>query len=318
VSGILRCMEDRLKAIVVEQAGLFTKAQARRCGFSAYQIRRRLGTGEWQNILGQVLAAAGTAVTPQLRDRAAQLTVADSVLAGPSAARRHGIDIRDTATYLAVGRDYHHRLPGVRLLRDELPDHDLVLVDGVLLTDRARTAFDCLRVLPERDAVEFLDRALQAKWITSEALAARVHSFAGRHGAKRLAKLSHLAGSGARSTAERVAVTVLRAHGLDGWRANIEIRDDQGLIGLGDIVFDAARLVVELDGRAHHVTPEQFQHDRQRQNRLVAAGWTVLRFTWQDLARRPDHVVATIRALLSQTRSPFAVPTRSATALQHR
>jgi very-short-patch-repair endonuclease len=318
VHGTLRSMGDRLKAVAAGQAGLFTRAQARACGYSAYQVRRRLGTGEWQHVLGHVLTAAGIPVTPLLRDRAAQLTITDSVLAGPSAARRHGIAIRDTATYLAVGPEYHHRLPGVRLLRDEIPDRDLMLLDGVLLTDRARTIFDCLRVLPDPDAVELLDRALQAKWITLEMLAARVHRFAGRHGAKRLARLSHLAGSGARSAAERVAVALLRAHGLGGWRANVEIYDEQGLIGVGDIVFGTAGLVVELDGHAHHVTPDQFQHDRQRQNRLVAAGWTVLRFTWQDLTRRPHEVAATIRAILDQARSPSAVAARSAATSRHR
>jgi very-short-patch-repair endonuclease len=38
-------------------------------------------------------------------------------------------------------------------------------------------------------------------------------------------------------------------------------------------------LVIEVDGWAYHRTPDRFQRDRERQNRLVAAGWTVLRFT---------------------------------------
>jgi very-short-patch-repair endonuclease len=318
VPGILSAMLDRLKAVAAGQAGLFTRAQARACGYSAYQVRQRLGRGEWQRVLGHVLAFGGVPVTPLLRDRAAQLAVTAGVLAGPSAARRHGITLRDTTTYLAVAPGYHHRLPGVRLLRGEVPERDLTLLDGVLLTDRARTVFDCLRVLPEPDAVELLDRALQASWITPETLAARVHRFAGRHGAKRLARLSHLAGSGARSAAERVAVALLRARGLAGWRANVEIHDEHGLIGIGDIVFDAARLVVELDGQAYHATPDQFQRDRQRQNRLVTAGWTVLRFTWQDLTRRPDQVAATIRAVIGPTRSPSRVWKRSAAAARHR
>ena len=46
------------------------------------------------------------------------------------------------------------------------------------------------------------------------------------------------------------------------------------------------------------VTPERFQRDRSRQNRLVAAGWTVLRFTWRDLVERPGYVVRTIRDVI--------------------
>jgi very-short-patch-repair endonuclease len=48
------------------------------------------------------------------------------------------------------------------------------------------------------------------------------------------------------------------------------------------------------------VTPEHFQRDRRRQNRLIAAGWTVLRFTWWDLTERPDDVLAQIRAAVAR------------------
>jgi very-short-patch-repair endonuclease len=57
--------------------------------------------------------------------------------------------------------------------------------------------------------------------------------------------------------------------------------------------------VIEVDGRAHHTTPDRFERDRERQNALVAAGWTVLRFTWRDLTTRPSAVVATVRRMLT-------------------
>jgi very-short-patch-repair endonuclease len=105
---------------------------------------------------------------------------------------------------------------------------------------------------------------------------------------------------GTRSAAERVTTDLLRRGGIGGWLANQPIHDGRGLIGIGDIVFEAIKLVVELDGRAFHVTPEHFQRDRRRQNRLIAAGWTVLRFTWWDLTERPDDVLAQIRAAVAR------------------
>jgi very-short-patch-repair endonuclease len=56
--------------------------------------------------------------------------------------------------------------------------------------------------------------------------------------------------------------------------------------------------VIEIDGWAFHSDQERFQRDRSRQNRLVAAGWTVLRFTWSDLKDRPEAFVAAIRTAL--------------------
>jgi hypothetical protein len=46
---------------------------------------------------------------------------------------------------------------------------------------------------------------------------------------------------------------------------------------------------------------DRFAQDRVRQNALVLAGWTVLRFTWHDLMSRPQAVVAEIRAALRIT-----------------
>jgi very-short-patch-repair endonuclease len=54
-----------------------------------------------------------------------------------------------------------------------------------------------------------------------------------------------------------------------------------------------------LDGYAFHSSRARWQRDRQRQNDLVDAGWTVLRFTTDDLRTRPTSAVALVaRALL--------------------
>ncbi len=290
----------RLHAVSARQGELFTRAQARGCGFTAHQIRRRVTEGQWQTVLGPVLTAAPRRLTPALRDRAAQLAMEGSVLAGPSAARRHGIAVRDDTSYLAVRPGRRTRLAGVRLLRDGLSRADVLLVDGTPVTSRPRTVFDCLRVLPEPDATALLDRALRAGWTTPDDLAVRVHRFAGRHGARRLARLSRLAGSGACCVTEQMAVRLLRHARIPGWRTGAQIFGDHGRVGVGGVVFDDLRLVVETDGRAHHVTAERSQRERDRHNRLVAAGWTVLRFTRHDLTVRPGHVRDSIRATVER------------------
>ncbi len=174
------------------------------------------------------------------------------------------------------------------------------MVDGMLVTVRARTVIDCLRVLPDGDAGEFLDRALQRQWIVLEELFARIRAHYGRHGMPRLLRLARQAAGGAWSEAERRLHRLLRSAGISGWRANHPIPGGTGRpIAIGDVVFVRAHLVVEVDGRAYHSDPDAFGRDRYRQNQLVAAGWTVLRFTWADLVERPDYVVESIRALLA-------------------
>lgn len=201
---------------------------------------------------------------------------------------------------MIVERDRRVRLPGVTLFREHVDPADVWELGDIRATSPGRTVFDCLRVLPDSTATDLLDRALRRGWTSLDDLAGRIREHSGRRGAPRLARLIGRAASGARSAAERLTVTLLRKAGIWGWSANEPIVDRWGVIGIGDLVFTRAKLVIELDGRSEHSGPQRSQFDRERPNRLVAAGWTVLRFTWQDLTERPDDVVFAIRSALDR------------------
>ena len=66
-----------------------------------------------------------------------------------------------------------------------------------------------------------------------------------------------------------------------------------------DVLFEQERVVIEVDGYGTHSSREAFQRDRTRQNELVAAGYRVLRFTWDDLDRRPAAVIRQVRTALA-------------------
>ena len=73
------------------------------------------------------------------------------------------------------------------------------------------------------------------------------------------------------------------------------------------------RLVIEYDGATHK---ESLAADHRRQNLLIRAGYTVLRFTASDVLGSPDGVVALLRSALSASenvrfRGPGARPGRS-------
>ncbi len=84
-----------------------------------------------------------------------------------------------------------------------------------------------------------------------------------------------------------------------GWRFNVDVSDGHAVIGPVDALHAGLGIVVELDGKRYH-GPERFQRDRTRDQRLVAMGHVVLRFTWADLEERPDEVRAIIRRTMSQ------------------
>jgi very-short-patch-repair endonuclease len=68
-------------------------------------------------------------------------------------------------------------------------------------------------------------------------------------------------------------------------------------IGRADLAWPDASLLVEFDGNVHR-DRDVFVRDLRRQNRLIAAGWTMLRFTSADVLGRPDDVVAAVRTAL--------------------
>jgi very-short-patch-repair endonuclease len=295
-----------LHRLAQAQTGLFTWAQARACGFSADQIRRRLDRGAWRRVSRKVLCVAGTPESPSWRDIAALLAVPGGVLGGPAAARKWGMPVADPLPYVVVPANRHRRLPGVVLLRGDVPPDDVVMLDGVLVTTRARTVFDCARVLPDDQAMALLDHALRRRWLSFEDLTIRVRDFVGRPGAPKLVRLVARLSAGEASHAERLLTQLLRAARIRGWTANADIIDDDGLAGVGDVVFPEAQVVIEVDGFAYHSTRDDFERDRRRQNRLVVAGWTVLRFTWRDLTERPEYVVNTVRVTLAKRGMPLS------------
>jgi very-short-patch-repair endonuclease len=91
---------------------------------------------------------------------------------------------------------------------------------------------------------------------------------------------------------------LLRTAEIAGWTANAPVLDEHGVIGVVDLLFEQARVAVEVDGWRAHRSQTAFVADRRRENRLVTAGYLVLHFTWHDLTDRPADVIAEIRAAL--------------------
>jgi very-short-patch-repair endonuclease len=63
-----------------------------------------------------------------------------------------------------------------------------------------------------------------------------------------------------------------------------------------DLAWPEARLIVECEG-AHHVEETQIRRDDRRYERLVAAGWRIIRLSSADLQNLADVVSRIARAL---------------------
>ena len=61
-----------------------------------------------------------------------------------------------------------------------------------------------------------------------------------------------------------------------------------------DAAIPALRLGLEADGEIYHSNPEKIAKDRKRDMLLATQGWTILRFTENELNEHPEEVLKVI------------------------
>lgn len=185
-----------------------------------------------------------------------------------------------------------------------LPPHHITVRRSVPVTTIARTIFDLAGVVPELRAEKALDFALSRKLCTLRQVNEVFFALAGqgRRGTVAMRSLLEARGEGyvpPASELERRGRRLFADGGLPEPEFEVHLGDDD-LVGRVDCLWREARLVVELDGGRYHDGLSSRDSDRGRDNRLMAAGWRVLRFTWDDITLRPQQTLAIIRAALDR------------------
>jgi hypothetical protein len=226
-----------------------------------------------------------------------------AVLSHRDAAALHAIRLTDrTRTDVTVPGRGRHGPPSVDLHRvTSLDARDVTAVNGIPVTTVARTLVDLGEVVPQQALAKALSEAERQGKLDVTGIEAALGRTRGRHGpgtAAIKAALREHAAHGAtltRSELEDRFVALLDAHDLPRPATNAYVEGIEG-----DAVWPDARLVVELDGWDAHKTRRAFQRDREKGNALLAAGWTVMRFTYRDVVDRPGYVATSIAAQLSR------------------
>lgn len=101
-----------------------------------------------------------------------------------------------------------------------------------------------------------------------------------------------------RSPLEAKLLPVLLESGVPRPECNVKLRIDSGRPVEIDMLWRDQRLAIESDGEETHGTRAAFQSDRQRAQRLVAAGYRVAGVTWRQAEDETSAVVERIRRML--------------------
>ena len=180
---------------------------------------------------------------------------------------------------------------GIRIHRSTtLTREETTIHRGIPITTPVRTLIDLATTLKGRPLEQALDRAERLVDFAELQHALKAHPT--RPGSPSLqAMLSrYTAGSvTTRSELEELFLQLCDDHGLPRPETNPRINGIEV-----DFAWRDARLIVEVDGYAHHRSPAAFERDRERDVILTVAGWQVMRFTHAQITRRPEWVAAAI------------------------
>lgn len=295
--------DERLAALAADQHGVVRLTQARACGLSHQGVLRRQRAGRLVEVHPLVFRIAGAPDTHLAALRAAALAVEpDGVVSHRSAAWLWGLRPEEgDVVEVSVPRSRGPRLEGVLVhrSRDLVPGHTTVR-HGVPVTNPLRTLVDLGAVSSRWVVEDALDRGLADRRFRVSAVEWMLHEVArpGRRGCGVLRTVLDERALGAAppdGLLEPRMARLLRSYGLPPATFQHPVPEAGARL---DFAYPELRLALEVDGYEVHGSPRAMTADHERHNRLVAAGWTVLRFTWEQVVRRPAEVAKAIRSAL--------------------
>lgn len=294
-----------LDELAQSQHSLITTAQALKV-LGPSRKQRWVADGRLLSVQPGVFRLAGSRQTWHQALMAAALA-ADAIVSHRSAAELWGLIQPAGYVDVSVAPPHQPRLRPPAILHriaDLRPDL-AVEREGLRLTDPIRTIVDLGLVLPRWSVRDALSRGITTKLVDVERVQ-WLREALGRQGRNGTGVIQavlderSLMEAPEESILERRFMSLVSRAGLPRPVFQHEVWHDGRFVARVDGAYPDRTVAMEVDGFSAHSSPDAFQRDRTRQNRLVALGWTVLRFTWDDVVKRPALVARTILEALNR------------------
>ncbi|MFI7059557.1 DUF559 domain-containing protein [Kribbella sp. NPDC050124] len=149
------------------------------------------------------------------------------------------------------------------------------------VTTPLQTLLDCFRTLPLADALAVADSALHTGLVQPDELFDAAARLRGPH-RRRIRQAAALADGRSESVLESALRTLLIEHGLGGFVPQWKVADADFSARI-DLANPQLRVGLEAEGFEHHGTRRALVKDCRRNVNLVIRGWTILRFSWEDV-----------------------------------
>jgi hypothetical protein len=189
----------------------------------------------------------------------------------------------------------------------DLVETDVVMVQGIPTTDAVRTIVDLGASASYAYVEHCLDTGLRLGMFDLDEVQRCIRRVArsGRNGIGTIRPLVE-ARAGWRGVTESDLEDLFRSvvaasANLPMPEPQVRISDEAGaFVGRFDFGYRGSGVLIELDSEGFHMDAATFQRDREKQNRAVALGWTVLRFTWRQLKDDPRAVRTVLASAIAQ------------------
>jgi hypothetical protein len=254
----------------------------------------------WRGLGGGFHALRAIADDPEVVLAAASRRLpTTAVFSGRTAGWLHGLDLppcNPVEVTLPLGC-HTSRLRGIAVRRSTVSAAERVARRAHPTTSIVRTLADLGRRLSLEEAVAALDMALHKRLLESADLLSWACSHPRYPGIRRLRRTIELAEPATESVMETRLRLLLVMARLPRPLAQVSLYGAAGeFLGRPDFYYPLHRLALEYDGAGHR---ENLTGDNRRQNRLVEAGYRLLRFTAADVLSAPDSVGDLVRRALS-------------------
>jgi len=306
-----------LSELLEKQDSVVSRGQLLSFGMTdnAMQYRLRRG-GPWQTLLpGVYLGASGVPSLSQKEMAALLYAGPGSVVTGPMALMHHSIRsgsvVEDVIDVLVpVGRQ---RLSTgfARLHRTARMPAQVLFSGPVRLALVPRAVADTVRQHTDlRDVRAVIADAVQLGRCTVRQLAEELGNGPIRGSAMFRSVLGEVA-DGIRSTAEGDLRDLILSARLPMPLFNASLYDGDVFLGKPDAWWKDAGVAGEVDSRAWHLSPEDWDRTRRRHAVMSAAGIIVLHFSPREIRREPALVAQRLRDALTRglTRPPLSIRT---------
>jgi len=297
-----------LSTIAGTQLGLFTRSDAQDLRITSAQLRRLLERGVIECVTPRVFRFAASTRSWHQDVLAATLDGGPECLASHrTAAALHGFDgFRADVVEVLVPMHVRHRRENAIVHHTRtLTAVDRTRVGVIPVTSKARTLIDLGAVATPDRVEEAFDGAervgMARRYVDARYEALRAP---GRNGIGAMTQILHRRQAIERiprSVLERRMRRLLMAAGLPIPIGNNPVQLANGSRYEIDFAYVSRLIEIEVDGHGSHATRKERAADNIRANALEAAGWSLRRFTYEQVEREPASVAATVRIALQKS-----------------